>query len=62
MEIENVLSKYPIPEIERQVYALDQRINDRGAMLDMQLVEDIIEYNDEYRASLLERAKKRSRD
>lgn len=57
MEIENVLSKYPIPEIERQVYALDQRINDRGAMLDMQLVEDIIEYNDEYQASLLERAK-----
>lgn len=57
MEIEKKLSQYPVPEIERKVYALDQRINDRGAMLDMELVEDVIEYNNGYQSELMERAK-----
>lgn len=57
VEIENKLSQYPIPDIEQKIYALDQRINDRGAGLDMELVRDITTYNDKYQASLLERAK-----
>lgn len=57
IEIERILSQYPIPEIERKVYALDQRINDRGALLDMELVEDIIEYNNAYQEELMARAK-----
>lgn len=57
IEIERILSKYPIPEIERKIYALDQRINDRGALLDMELVEDIIEYNNAYQEELMTRAK-----
>lgn len=56
-EIERILCRYPIPEIEQQIYTLDQRINDRGAMLDMELVEDIIEYNNNYQEELMERAK-----
>lgn len=57
IEIERILSQYPIPEIERKIYALDQRINDRGALLDMELVEDIIEYNNAYQEELMTRAK-----
>lgn len=57
IEIERILSQYPTPEIERKIYALDQRINDRGALLDMELVEDIIEYNNAYQEELMTRAK-----
>lgn len=57
IEIERILSQYPIPEIERKIYTLDQRINDRGALLDMELVEDIIEYNNSYQEELMTRAK-----
>lgn len=57
MEIEKKLSAFPIPEVERKIYALDQRINDRGARLDMELVKDIIDYNNAYQQELLERAK-----
>lgn len=56
MEIERVLSKYPIPNMEQRIYALDQIINDRGTRLDMQLVDSIIEYNNDYQQELLEQA------
>ncbi len=57
LEIEKKLSLFPIPTIEQKVYALDQRINDRGARLDMELVRDIIEYNNAYQEELATRAK-----
>ena len=57
IEIEKKLSRYPIPAIEQKIYALDQRINDRGARLDMELVDDIIEYNNAYQEELVTRAK-----
>lgn len=56
VEIEKILSRYPMPEAEQRVYAMDQRINDRGARLDMELVNDIIEFNNEYQDKLLSRA------
>lgn len=61
IEIEKVLTKYPMPELELDIYALDQRINDRGALLDMQLVDNIIEYNNHYQEQLLKRAKEITR-
>lgn len=56
MEIEKVLGRYPIPTIEKKVYTLDQKINDRGTRLDMSLVDSIIEYNNGYQQELLEQA------
>ena len=57
LEIEKKLSLFPIPTIEQKIYALDQRINDRGARLDMELVRDIIDYNNAYQEELATRAK-----
>lgn len=56
MEIEKILSRYPIPKMERRIYALDQTINDRGTLLDMELVDSIIDYNNDYQQDLLEQA------
>lgn len=56
VEIESTLSLYPMLEIENRIYSMDQHINDRGALLDMELVNDIIEYNNNYQAQLLKRA------
>lgn len=57
IEIEKKLSLFPIPTIEQKVYALDQRINDRGTRLDMELVRYIIDYNNAYQEELVSRAK-----
>src|SRR5574344_852468 len=38
-EIYRKLEKYEIPDIERQLYVVDQRINDRGIMIDRELAE-----------------------
>lgn len=47
LEIHDRLEKFPVPEIEWQNYHLDQRINDRGVLLDMELVEAAIEIDKE---------------
>lgn len=41
-EIFHRLEKYTIPHIERELYALDQRINDRGIMIDKELANSAI--------------------
>lgn len=38
MEIRDKLANFPIPEKEQEFYCMDQRINDRGIMVDMELV------------------------
>lgn len=57
LEIERRLSAFPIPEEEKRIYALDQKINDRGALLDMELVDHVLEYNGSYQEELKNRAK-----
>lgn len=47
MSIQQRLSKFPVSETEWQNYILDQEINDRGIMLDMDLVESAIECDNE---------------
>ncbi|PRR84550.1 DNA polymerase [Clostridium vincentii] len=37
------ISKYPISENEQEIYSLDQQINDRGVLVDMELVKNAIE-------------------
>lgn len=47
MSIADQLSKYPIADSEWELWALDQRINDRGVGVDMDLVNAAIKLNDE---------------
>ena len=38
-EIHRILQKHPLPEQERQLWVLDQQINQRGAAIDLELVQ-----------------------
>lgn len=56
-EIFQKLSAYEIPDIERRMYVLDQNINDRGILVDMELAQSAIAVDNEYTALLTNRAK-----
>lgn len=45
MSIQTKLAKFPVPDSVWEDYRLDQEINDRGVMLDMDLVRSAIEMN-----------------
>ena len=55
-QIRMKLWKYPIPEAEQEFYCLDQRINDRGIMVDRNLVEHAITCDLLYKESAVKRA------
>lgn len=57
MSIQKRLSKFPVPDSEWQNYILDQEINDRGIMLDMDLVKSAIQCDNEMRESNLQTAR-----
>lgn len=57
MSIQQRLSKFSVPDSEWQNYILDQEINDRGIMLDMDLVESAIKCDTEMRESNLQTAR-----
>lgn len=50
--IRRITSGYKIPESERRLYIADQRINDRGVLVDMQLVEQAIRMDAAYKGRL----------
>lgn len=56
-EIFQKLSAYTIPDIERQMYVLDQNINDRGILIDIELANSAIAVDNEYTSLLTNRAK-----
>lgn len=43
--IRNILSKYPISPTEKELYNIDQRINDRGVLNDIELTTNAIEFD-----------------
>lgn len=49
-------SDYPITHKEELVYQLDQKINDRGVLVDLELIEEAISIMDEYETKLIKRA------
>lgn len=55
-QIRKKLWKYPIPEKEQQLYCLDQRINDRGIMVDRKLVNHAIACDLLYKETATKRA------
>lgn len=56
-EIYNTLSRYDIPDTERRLYILDQKINDRGIKVDEELAKAAICIDEEYTGLLTKRAK-----
>ena len=57
MDIQRSLTRYPVPESEWRNYELDQRINDRGIALDMELVHSAIRCDAETRAHTMDAAR-----
>lgn len=55
-EIRQKLWKFPIPEPEMELYQMDQEINDRGILVDQQLVENAVLCDNQYREMVTARA------
>ena len=45
-----------IPAFDEELYTVDQRINDRGVMIDVQMVANAARFDDDYKAELLKEA------
>ena len=56
--IRTALEKYPLPEQEWELYALDQQINDRGVRVDKKLVKNAIAVDAVFAQAACQRAKK----
>lgn len=57
MSIQSRLSKYPVPDSVWEEYHLDQKINDRGVGLDMELVRQAIQMDGRSRSELTQAMK-----
>ena len=57
MAIQEKLAKFPVDESEWINYHLDQRINDRGIMLDMTMVHQAIACDDQFNHTHMEQAR-----
>ena len=55
--IRKALEKFPLPEQEWELYALDQQINDRGVRVDKKLVKNAIAVNAVFAQAAYQRAK-----
>ena len=55
--IRKALEKYPLPEQEWELYALDQQINDRGVRVDKRLVKNAIAVDAVFAQAAYQRAK-----
>lgn len=53
-EIRRKLSRFPVPAHEWQLWALDQKINDRGVRLDPALVKQAIACDEQYESRLVQ--------
>ena len=55
--IRKVLEKVKLPESEQKLWELDQEINDRGVLVDINLLKNAIYYDNEFKSSLIEKLK-----
>lgn len=53
MAIKQRLSKFPVPDFVWEEYHLDQEINDRGIMLDMDIVKNAITFDEKSKSKLM---------
>lgn len=56
-EIRKRLERFPLPDHEWELWAIDQRINDRGVQLDRTLFERAIACHEQYKNRLLQEAR-----
>ncbi|WP_461206098.1 DNA polymerase [Clostridium sp. DL1XJH146] len=56
LAIRKKLADYPIPDREQDYYVLDQQINDRGLLVDMNLVDEAISCDRQFTVAATERA------
>ena len=59
-QIRNKLTKFPIPDKEQELYCMDQRINDRGIMVDQELIGHAVACDLLYKESVTKKAYERS--
>ena len=57
MAIRKKLEKIPVPASEWDLWHLDQEMNDRGIRLDIPMVDNIVRYDEQRRAELLDEAR-----
>ena len=57
MAIEQKLAKFPVPDFVWEEFWLDQQINDRGIMIDMELAKNAISFDAKSRESLMDEIK-----
>lgn len=55
-QIRNKLAKFPIPDREQELYCMDQRINDRGIMVDCELISHAVTCDLLYKEAASKRA------
>ena len=55
-QIRNKLSKFPIPDREQELYCMDQRINDRGIMVDKELIGHAVSCDHLYKETVTKKA------
>ena len=53
LSIKQLLSKFPVPDSVWYEYHIDQEINDRGIMLDMDVVENAIAFDEKSKSALM---------
>lgn len=58
MSIQKKLAKFPVPEFVWEEYHIDQKINDRGIAIDMDVVEQAIKMDEHSKEELSEEMKK----
>lgn len=56
MAIADLLKEYDIPDSEQSLWSLDQRMNDRGVRIDVDMVEKIVAYDAKAKEVLLQEA------
>ena len=57
MAIRKKLEKIPVPASEWDLWHLDQEMNDRGIRIDLPMVDNIVRYDEQRRAELLDEAR-----
>lgn len=55
--IRDRITKYEVPDSEQNLWNLDQEMNDRGILIDMDLVNNILAFDEVYQKNLLTEAK-----
>lgn len=55
-EVRKKLSRFSVPESERRLWVLDQQINDRGILVDVDLVQHAIACDEQHKARTMEEA------